>query len=643
MDFRRRLRGALACMVFLSLASGLTQALAANGTASAKKPTATRHSGATAAKADAACLGRALGGMESIARISTIYTRYKFEAGGLSGVGVTWRDVRGAVRDSLEVPGAFSELTVFDGARGWHRGTNGVVLPLAGVDLADAVTDAYLGSYMHIVPGRIPGKVQRIGLDRSTGLVKLRVEPQGGTPMTLLLDTLTCLPARMAHAQGDRTETFYLRDWRKIGGIQMPFATRRSTGDTATDARITLLEARFDAPVPAGAFAKPSPLGPQPTIAGGAHSVEVPFELVSNKPFLEVKIADHPMQFLFDTGSPGMMLDRERAKAIGLPLEGKFQTGGAGAGSLEQAFAKNVDVGIGALTSPKMSFSVAPLGGSAPAEGCELSGLVGYDLASRFVVDIDYENRKLRLHDPAQWSYKGKGAAVPYSVIYGGLMLVKATIALPGRDSIVGHFLVDTGVRGALMLNRPFVEKNRLATRLPSGPEGPVGYGLGGETRGRVTRAAALKLGALTVRDPVVILSLDQRGVLASADFDGIIGGDFLRRCHVIFDHPRQRILLEPNTAFATPYDYDMSGTFLLGQGDDFKSFLVWRLFPNSPATEAGLAEGDVITSVDGKPAAKLTLEEVRRALRGAEREVELGVKRGEQAMTVRVKLRKLV
>ena len=38
--------------------------------------------------------------------------------------------------------------------------------------------------------------------------------------------------------------------------------------------------------------------------------------------------------------------------------------------------------------------------------------------------------------------------------------------------------------------------------------------------------------------------------------------------------------------------------------------FLVWRVLANSPATDAGLAEDDVITSVDGKPAAKLTLAE---------------------------------
>src|SRR5262249_46033813 len=151
------------------------------------------------------------------------------------------------------------------------------------------------------------------------------------------------------------------------------------------------------------------------------------------------------------------------------------------------------------------------------------------------------------------------------------------------------------------------------------------------------------RIGGLVVRQPVVVLSLDQKGVFASSDFDGVIGGDLLRRCHVIFDHPRQRILLEPSAAFGTPFHYDMSGPSLLAQGDDFKRFLVWRVLADSPATDAGLAEGDVITSVDGKPAAQLTLEEVRRALRAGEREVELGIRRGEKSMTVRLKLRRLV
>jgi hypothetical protein len=266
MGFRRRLRGALACMAFLTLASSMpAETRAATAT---KKSTAPRRSNATAARTNAACLGKAMGGMESIARISTIYTRYQFDAGALSGTLVTWRDVRGAVRESLDVPGAFSALTVFDGARGWRRGENGVVQSLAGADLADQVCDAYLGSFMHIVPGRISGTVERVGLDRATGLVKLRVTPQGGTVATLYVDTLTCLPARVTHATGTHAPTLYLGDWRTVSGVKIAHAIRRATGDS-TSAKLTLLEARIDAPVPRGAFAKPMAVVPQPVTEGG--------------------------------------------------------------------------------------------------------------------------------------------------------------------------------------------------------------------------------------------------------------------------------------------------------------------------------------------------------------------------------------
>jgi hypothetical protein len=49
-----------------------------------------------------------------------------------------------------------------------------------------------------------------------------------------------------------------------VSGIRLPFSIRRSDGDSANDVKITLLEAKVDAPLPAGAFAKPRPIGPEP-------------------------------------------------------------------------------------------------------------------------------------------------------------------------------------------------------------------------------------------------------------------------------------------------------------------------------------------------------------------------------------------
>ncbi len=67
------------------------------------------------------------------------------------------------------------------------------------------------------------------------------------------------------------------------------------------------------------------------------------------------------------------------------------------------------------------------------------------------------------------------------------------------------------------------------------------------------------------------------------------------------------------------------------------------RLIEDSPATEAGLREGDVIVALDGQPAAEFTLEQVREPFRQEGREYRLGIRRGEELLEVRIRLRRLV
>src|SRR6266540_2554899 len=81
-----------------------------------------RRARPTAARVSVACLSDALGGMELLARFRSLYTRYRIEIGGLEGTDVFWHDAGGGQRESLDVTGAFSELVVFDGTRGWRRG-----------------------------------------------------------------------------------------------------------------------------------------------------------------------------------------------------------------------------------------------------------------------------------------------------------------------------------------------------------------------------------------------------------------------------------------------------------------------------------------------------------------------------------------
>jgi C-terminal processing protease CtpA/Prc len=111
----------------------------------------------------------------------------------------------------------------------------------------------------------------------------------------------------------------------------------------------------------------------------------------------------------------------------------------------------------------------------------------------------------------------------------------------------------------------------------------------------------------------------------------------------VVFDYSRQQMILEPNRHFSEPDEYDMSGVLLIAEGNDFKILKVKELIENSPATDAGLRAGDVISTVNGRPAAKLTLERVRQMFKKEGQSYLLSIKRGDEKMQTRIRLRRLI
>ncbi len=62
----------------------------------------------------------------------------------------------------------------------------------------------------------------------------------------------------------------------------------------------------------------------------------------------------------------------------------------------------------------------------------------------------------------------------------------------------------------------------------------------------------------------------------------------------------------QPNASFADRFEYDMSRIRLRADGPDFKILRVSRVVENSPATEAGVREGDVVSAIDGRPTVQM-------------------------------------
>jgi C-terminal processing protease CtpA/Prc len=85
---------------------------------------------------------------------------------------------------------------------------------------------------------------------------------------------------------------------------------------------------------------------------------------------------------------------------------------------------------------------------------------------------------------------------------------------------------------------------------------------------------------------------------------------------NLTIDYPQNQIYLEPRheTAKSAKYGYRASGLELTKDVQD--RFVVLGVIAGSPAEKAGIAAGDEIFSVDGKPAADMALFDYQAAER---------------------------
>lgn len=386
---------------------------------------------------------------------------------------------------------------------------------------------------------------------------------------------------------------------------------------------------------------------PQQVPAPAKSLVTIPADLTGyGLVFLRARVNNsRPMWFVLDSGASfPFVIDTRRARGLGLKLRGHLtREGGAGPGAYEVALTRGVSISLGGLRLADQTAAVIALGSLEAIGGRPLDGLVGSELFTRYVVEIDYLGNKISLYDPQTYTYSGAGESIPLT-LRGGHLFVPAKIEVPGRPRLDGQFLVDTG--GGLVtavLTTPFAQSSNLPTPTQRAVLDRSLSGLGGETRLLVSRATSFTLGNLVIREPIIYVSQDRGGAMASSDFDGLIGGEILRRFKVVFDYARGRLILEPNAHYAEPVEYDMSGIRLRAHGDDFRTFRVYQVLADSPAAEAGLRVGDVLAAIDGVAASRFTLDEIYQMLKRQGREYTLGFRRGGRTLSVKIKMRRLI
>ncbi len=353
----------------------------------------------------------------------------------------------------------------------------------------------------------------------------------------------------------------------------------------------------------------------------------IPFELYFNEIYVRVRVNNsEPLWFVVDSGAGGWIVDRAPASRLGLHLEQDAAQGtGAGSGTYDVAYVKDVTFSLLDFNIQVPLIGVIDLSAHKSQIGRELEGLIGYDFFEKFVVEIDYASKVIRLFDPKTYHYSGVGESIAIIVDQEARNpFLTAEITVQGAAPQSRKLLIDTGSNDAL--DDSFVAQS-------TGPKIEIvsGVGLGKEFRSTSGRVSRMKLGAVSFDD-----------VDAGAGGVALVGGEILRRFTVIFDFAHSRMILEPNQHIKDAFLFDASGMTLrlVPESGDFS---VHSVMQGSPASDAGLREGDLIQSIDGLSSPHFTLNQAQNIFLRVGAEHHLTVLRDNQSLKFDIKLRKLL
>lgn len=582
------------------------------------------------------CWANALGGRERLAAIRVVERTGVVETGGMKGLVHAWSTSAGELRTDVEL-GPYRSTDAFDGKRGWTKTGSAPAHDLTDADLARIVSDAFVESFSPFFADRMKGSVRLV--DAADG-PRLVIEPAGGLPMTLRLDAGSCRPLSIEQPERDRTLRVELLEWTEVDGVRFPKKLRQSTGDPAYDVVVTYESIKLNPAYADGLFAEDAGSGTGISWNGRA-SVSTPLELTQNHPYVPVFVnGKGPSMFILDTGADLTVIEKGHAAELGLAMEGSIEIRGGGEGTLDASMIAGPTVTIAGLEIPSGAMIAIPLGPLSLYEGRPMQGILGYDVLSRFVVEVDYAGKQVTFHDPAKFETP-KGSR-PFEIYFdGNSPVVKGTIALPDGRAFDARLTIDTGNRTALILHQPFVEAHQIRRALPALPNAPLGMGVGGMTRQDLGRVASLSLGEFVMKGPLTSFSIETSGANANPELDGNLGSEVLRRFTLWIDYGNKRILLRPNRALSDPFEYDMSGLTLAQRDASGKELSVLHVLPGSPAQEAGVLTGDVIVGVDG--AAPPQLEALRVKLGQPDGKVRLELRRATGEVEVTIRTRRMI
>lgn len=349
-------------------------------------------------------------------------------------------------------------------------------------------------------------------------------------------------------------------------------------------------------------------------LPNGQQKMSIPFELNNNLIVIEVLLNNAiPLKFILDTGVRTTVLtEKTFTDLLNLKYSRKISIPGVGGEKLVDAYVtNNVTMKIGDMVGRGHALIVLEedLLQLKNFLGSSVHGILGYELFSRFIIEVNYNTKTLTFYNP---DYKKKWRRFKKYPIHieDTKPYLSANYILRDSAQHTGKFMIDTGASHSFL-----IEKYSASNLYVPQPfiHSHLGRGLGGDLYGNIARIDEVSIPPFTFRD---VIATFPDSITYDVDHsrtyrNGTIGGGMLSRFVVVFDYIHELLYLRKGMGFRKPFEYNLSGLVIKAKGLQLNKYEIIEVRKGSAAEMAGVKVGDTIHTVNGTSSKDLNLDQI--------------------------------
>ena len=351
-------------------------------------------------------------------------------------------------------------------------------------------------------------------------------------------------------------------------------------------------------------------------LADGKKKVQIPIEVYNNLIVVPVVLNGAlPLKFILDTGvRTAILTEKTFSDILNLSYSRKYSISGPGGEQIIDAYiTNNVSLELPGVTGRGHALLVL---GEDYLElrnylGTDVHGILGYELFSRFIIEVDYDKKVLTLSVPPRFRKKRNYQSIPIK-IEDTKPYVTTSVVLADGTQLTAKLLVDSGASHGLMLEPTSDPRIKVPDSTVSSV---IGRGLGGEITGKVGRIRSIRLGTYEIENAIANFpdpnSYFDSLKLGTTQRNGAIGGEVLSRFTVIFNFPKEEMYIKKNSSFKKKFHYNLSGLTIKATGSRLNVFEVTEVRDRSVADDAGVLTGDLILNINGVETKTLDLNTI--------------------------------